>query len=768
MMRTVRKWLFDERAWLAAILIGYGVLGVVYSVVTPLFEASDELWHYPMVRYVAQHAGLPVQRAGLSDAEAPWRQEGGQPPLYYALGALATFWIDTGDMPQVRELNPHPDIGVIVPDGNAAMMVHRAGVDRFPWHGTALAVHIVRLLSVLMGLGTVYMTYRLGRELFPARPAVGLAGAAFTAFTPMFLFISASVNNDNLATLLASVIVWMLVRMVRRDAAPSRRFYVLLGLATGAGMLAKFQLGFLIPLIALALGMVAARQRKWRPLVEGGAIAGALTVLIAGWWYARNYALYGDATGINVFLDIVGRRAVPADWHQLWTEREVFAMSYWGFFGGLNVPMPDVLYTFFNSVAALAGLGLGVALAREAIFRLRTRTCPPDQALYQARFLAALWPLMVFGSLLSWTRQTWATQGRLWFSAIAALSVWMAAGLAVWAGRAAWRRRALLGVVGGAFALIAAFVPFGVIRPAYTFDPNVSWPRAPYEGETVRRACFYENADAERATLCMDYRPLSGDLQVGGYLKFAPTFTVESAPSRDYSLFVHLVSADTGAIEAQRDVYPGGGLLLTSELAAGARWHNPLAVNVPPTLYVPQVVDVYMGLYDFRTGERLAVRGDGADAEARRVHVGRLTLTAPAGDVPNPVHVNFGDVLELRGYAVGTRAVQAGDALSVTLYWEALDAPSRDYTISVQLIDPETLSKAAQLDAPPQPPTSAWARGERVTVERTLRIFPDAAPGRYRLRVSVYDAETLALLHLRGEAGAQSESAVLLGWVVVK
>ncbi len=767
-MRTLHRWAHQERAWLAAILLAYTLLGVVYSVVTPLFEASDELWHYPMVRYVAQHANLPVQRPNQSDAEAPWRQEGGQPPLYYALGALATFWIDTADMPQVRELNPHPDIGVIVPDGNAAMMVRRAGVNQFPWHGTALAVHIVRLLSVLMGLGTVYVTYRLGKTLFPARPEIALGGAAFTAFTPMFLFISASVNNDNLATLLGGVVLWMLVHMLRQEAPPSRRFYALLGLALGAGMLAKFQLGFFVPLVALALAMVSARQRDWRPLVIGGAIAATLTVLVAGWWYARNYVLYGDASGINVFLDIVGRRAVPADWHQLWTEREVFAMSYWGLFGGLNVPMPGALYTFFNLVAGLAALGLLGALGRALYAHARTRTCPPDPRLYQARFLAALWPLVVLGSLLSWTRQTWATQGRLWFSAIAALSVWMAVGLAVWAGRSAWRRRALLGGVGVAFALSAAYVPFGVIRPAYTFDPDPIWARTPHEREAQRRVCFYEDPNAEQATLCMVYHPLEGALRVGDYVKFTPIFTVESAPSRDYSLFVHLVSAETDAIEAQRDVYPGGGLLLTSELEVGARWHNPLAVYVPPTLYAPQTLEVYLGLYDLRSGERLTPRGDGAEPHTRRVRLGELALEPPSGDVPNPVHVNFGGLLELRGYTIEERVAAPGEPVEVVLYWEALEAPARNYTISVQLIDPQTLTKAAQVDSPPSPPTSAWGPGERLQVVRTLRIFPQAAPGRYRLRVSVYEAETLTPLHVRGRAGAQSESAAWLGWVVVR
>ena len=82
---------------LAALLGLFVTLAVVYSVVTPIFEAGDEVWHYPFVQYLATGHGLPVQDPNVKTA---WEQEGGQPPLYYALSALATFWIDTGDLPE--------------------------------------------------------------------------------------------------------------------------------------------------------------------------------------------------------------------------------------------------------------------------------------------------------------------------------------------------------------------------------------------------------------------------------------------------------------------------------------------------------------------------------------------------------------------------------------------------------------------------------------------------------------------------------------------
>ena len=88
-----------ERLVLAAILVTFVVLAAAYSVVVPPFEASDELWHYPMVSYIVGNRSLPVQDPA---NVGPWRQEGSQPPLYYAVAALATFWIDTSDMAQVR------------------------------------------------------------------------------------------------------------------------------------------------------------------------------------------------------------------------------------------------------------------------------------------------------------------------------------------------------------------------------------------------------------------------------------------------------------------------------------------------------------------------------------------------------------------------------------------------------------------------------------------------------------------------------------------
>ncbi len=765
-MQTTQTIPTGHRPWLVAILVGYVILAGIYSVITPPFEASDELWHYPMVKYVADHGfGLPRQDPA---NVGPWRQEGSQPPLYYLLGALATFWIDTSDMDDVRRINPHADIGAIAPDRNLNMVLHDAEREAFPWSGTVLAVHLVRFLSVGMGLGTVLLTYLLARELFPAQPALALAAAVFTGFNPMFAFISGAINNDNLSNLLASLILLLIARLIKAADAPlTRRFYVALGLAAGAGMLAKYQIGFLLPVIALALLFVSIRQRDWRPVVLGGAISGGLTILIAGWWYWRNYDLYGDATGINVFLDIVGRRVPPADLHQLWTERETFMMSFWGLFGGVNLPLPDATYTLFNILAAFSVLGLAYG-----VFLLVTRRpiLPPSREgrlLWLARGVAAMWPVIVFVSLLSWTRVTLASQGRLWFTALAPLSVWMAVGLANWARRSPAALRINLGMAAAVFVAIAAITPFTTIRPAYRVDPEATWVEDTPESGPARAACFAEPG-AERDALCLAYRGVSGMLLPGDDLRLTPTMTATHPMTRNWSVFVHLVNAD-GLTEAQRDVYPGGGLIATAEIEPGETWNNLIAVRLPPGIYTPQTLDVFLGLYDYATGDRMLPSGDGAHPDYRGVRLGQIQLETPPGGVPNPVGANFDDRLRLLGYEVSDRSLRPGDEVAITLYWERLERLTASYAVSVQIIQPDTLAKAAQDDRPPDPPTTEWLPGGTVTDARTLTIAGDAAPGRYRLMVRVYDADhPETLLPVLAGTGGQAADFVWLSWIQVE
>lgn len=722
-----------HQRWLYAILVAYVLLAAIYSIVTPIFEASDELWHYPMVKYMADHSlQLPPQDPA---HPAAWRQEGSQPPLYYMMAAVLTSWIDTSDMDQVRRINPHADIGIVRPDGNANMMVHRTEVEAFPWHGTTLAVHIARFMSIALGLGTLLVTYLIAREIFPEHLTFALAAAALNAFIPMFLFISGSVNNDNLSNLLGNLLTLLVVRLLKARQLPTWRQYTFLGICTGAGLLAKLNLGFFIPVIALGLLLLSIRLRNWRPLIIGGLISGALTIIIAGWWYWHNWQLYADPTGLAMFLQMVGRRAIPANAAQLWSERSSFTQAYWGFFGGVNVPLPDTLYLLFN---VIGGLGLLGALAF-IIVTLARKQWSFERWLPTS--ITLLWPVVMFISYLRWTAETPASQGRLVFVAISSISLWMVIGL-VW-----WMPKRLQNIAVSALALIFGAVslitPFAIIAPVYALPSQVNVSGTP-------KAIFSEaNTNGKIALISSNLDTTT--VKPENYVFINTTWQIHEKLSADWSLFAHLVTPD-GVIIGQRDVYPGQGTLATSDLEIERAWDNSIAISVPNTAYAPMTLDVEIGWYNLSTGERLKL-GDGSET----VKIGTVQLE-PRTDsenlgVPNPIRVSFDHQIELVGYALTDLSPAAGDSIDLTLYWRALRKLDKDYKVFVNIIDRPTLTKFASSDGMPvnwQAPTTTWTVGTIIKDVHILKVDPNAPPGIYETEFGLYSqAEDGTIQRLR-------------------
>lgn len=698
------------------ILAAYLILATIYSLVTPPFEASDELWHYPMIQHLADN-GLQLPR---QDPAVPtaWRQEGSQPPLYYLLAAALTSWIDTSDVGYWRRINPHADIGVVRPDGNTNILTHRPDEAQHRFSGALLALQLARLLSVVLSAGTVLVTYLLGLQLFPTRRAVAVLAMAFNACLPMFLFISGSANNDNLSNLLGNLLTLMIAHLLMSEDAPRVRDYAVLGAVTGAGLLAKLNLGFFIPIIALSLLWISLRRRDWRPLVIGGVVSGVLTILVAGWWYLRNAQLYGDPTGLNVFLDIVGRRAIPANAAQLWSERDSFLQAFWGFFGGMNVPLPIAVYTIYN---ILAGIGLVGGLAY-VIWRTAARRVEPRLTI--AHWITLLWIAITFVSYLRWTAETPASQGRLVFGALSSICVWLALGWSWWLPR---RARILAALPVAFTALIAIWAPIQVLPlPAVTYTAA--------SGEPL--ATFIEPDGGGTITIQALAR-LPAQVRPEEYLEFTLVNHVTEPLMHDWSLFVHLITPD-GVIVGQRDVYPAGGLIATSDPPADDAWLNPVAVWVPANAYAPQTLDVAIGWYDLQTGERMTL-ADGGETFT----VGQVALLPRVSDlgVPNPINVNFANQIELVGYTLSDLSPAQGEAVTLTLYWRGLTQIETDYVVFAQIIDPITTTIYAASDAMPAAwarPTTTWIPGEIVADAHTLTVSADGPPGIYEIYVGLY------------------------------
>ncbi len=745
-----------ERTILTLILVIFVALGVIYSVVVPPFEASDEKWHYPMVKYVADHWGLPVQEPGV---ETPWRQEGSQPPLYYVLAAIATFWIDTADMETVRHLNPHVNPGA-TPDGNINLVVHYPAREAFPWRGTVLAIHLIRFLSVLMGAAAVYLTYLIVREVLPDQPVMALSAAAVHAFTPMVVFISGAVNNDNLVVPLSSLALLMLLKMINPQSQISNpksgvMGYLSLGFVLGLAALTKTSSLALTVLTALVVTVRAVRRRSWAEFFVGGLATLLPLLIVAGWWYLRNLQLYGDLFGLNVFIKILGQRDVPADLAQLWRERYSFAAGYWGNFGGLNVPMPAWVYTVLNTLPVVAALGLVVFLLRQ-IVRDQKRL-----VICHWPFVACLlWGLGVVIPWSLWAFTTWSSQGRLIFTALPVWSLLLVLGLSGWL-----PHRLLIGHWSLAIFLLglSAVAPCAWIAPAYALPDALT-------DEQVAAIPHRLEAGFGGVMRLLGYNLETETVEPGGQVEVTLYWEALAPTDRDYTVFVHLLG-EWELLVAQRDTFPGLGRLSTTWLEPGFRWADRYVVPVPDTAYAPDVAQVEVGLYDATTGARLpvtrpvgqvSVPAEGGDLLGDNVRFGQVQVRARPGDVPNPISVNFGGRMELVGYDLdrdaspsmerikGGRVVHPGETVILTLYWRGLQRMDVNYTVSAQLVDAGQ-RKAAQQDIWPlngAAPTATWEPGQVLTDVRTLEVYLDAPPGAYDVRVAVYVPEEGEIVHL--------------------
>ena len=767
----------NKSFWLNLIIGAYLIVGSLYAFVTPVFEASDELWHYPMVRHLADGNPLPVQVFDPALA-GPWKQEASQPPLYYFVSAALTFWIDTSDMETVRWENPHVDNGVITNDGNNNLIVHDLSLNR--WQGTLLAVRMIRLFSVLMGACTVYLTYKIGKLTLPSRPDVVLGATAVLAFTPMFLFISGAVNNDNLIIPLAAWALYLMIWLVKRPVGNCTLFYwnivtekrfvliysAVLGGVIGLASLTKISGVGLFPLAFGTLVIYEWQQSKRLFTISNFAksvlralgwllIVIVVAFAVAGWWYVRNVQLYDDWRGWSAFIAVLGQRAHPASLRQLWAERWGFMLSYWGLFGGVNVPMPLWIYHVFNAILVTAVVGFPLSIVQ--ILRSEERRAKSEPLItnyyslitrlfstVERHFgfvICLLWSGAVVYGIVDWATITWSSQGRLVFSALPALTILMMTGLIGWLPFGIGQRVSKLII--GLFFLVALLAPFLWIRPAYVPQEKVLPEYAisvdAHFGENIKLGRYWVSYNNEREAL----------MTPGDSFILETEWEVLAPIERNWSVFVHLNDPVIGQPLAQRDMYLGQGLLATSFLEPGQKVLNRYEIQIPKTAVSPAELELVIGLYDFNNWERLPTEaGDSLVLE-------KISLLSLSNVIPNATSINFEDEIQLSGFEMKNRRVPAGAVVELVLYLEALRPLTTDYTFFTQIVDEDTTRWAA-LDLQPTLPTSQWVPDQIQTVELQFQIRDDTPPDVYPLIIGMYtltDANEFSRLQLIAEDG---------------
>jgi 4-amino-4-deoxy-L-arabinose transferase-like glycosyltransferase len=746
-MATFRQTLGKQRE-IALILAGFLVLGALYASVNPIFEAPDEIQHYFYVKHIADGKGLPVVRNG---SQQIYKREGGQPPLYYLLGALATFRVDTSDAQLLLNPNPYVTLGIASQEGNKNVILHTER-EGFPYKGTTLAVHLLRYLSLSFGATTVLATYLLSLQVLPGQKATALGAAAITAFNPKFIFTNAAVNNDGLLIALCSLALLMAVGLLRRG--PSLRGYIGLGLIVGLAVLTKLTALGLLVLVLYALAVLGVRYSA-KEAATGATVVLGLVILLAGWWFVRNLVLYHEPTGMNLFFTSPGQTPNPIPLSTILGDSRRIGMTYWAVFGWLNVLASSWVYRFFDLLVVLGIVGLPLALVRG----LRKPCTVPGSFL----LLLILWVVVVALGYLAYVRYNLvqsAGTGRMVLPAVSCISILMSWGLTQLPPRR-WRMP-LVAVMAVAMALVALACPFLYIVPAYARP-------APLSAEQLESVPNPVDVEYGAQMRLLGYEVKGDTVRPGETIQLVLCWQAVTAMDRDYSVSLVVLTPD-GELIGQWDSYPGLGNFPTSAWQAGEAIRDRLWVQIRPGTPTPTIAWLAVNVYYLPTMERLDSYKSGHPVE--QVFLQPIKIVpwrTRQYEISHPVTFNFGDEIDLIGYDLETSQARPGGVVSLTLYWEARREVGRDYTVFTHLIDSDD-QMWAQKDNPPRGgnyPTSFWDQGELIRDDYDLPLPSDTPLGEYVVEIGLYLPPTGERLPVLDYAGQVVDDRVLLDTIAV-
>jgi len=303
-----------------AILLFGIVNACLYSALLPLWEGFDEAFHYAYVETLWQTRRLPVlgrtltpydvsqsfQFAPVSGVVRRWIPEATSYDAWFALPQADK----EGRRNELERLRPEP-LSSVRPNYEAHhpplayffLAILDRAISKEPITARVL---LLRLFAAVFGTVLLYLGgAALCRALnVPDRFA---NAALFTIFCSEMLYATvAHIANDWLAVGLGAMFLAALAGFVRK---PQRGPAWSAALWLAAGLLTKaYFLAFALLALAIAALLVWRRRARFKTVAAGG----MLVLALAGPWYARNLALYGNVSGTHEEFDGIGIRQALA------------------------------------------------------------------------------------------------------------------------------------------------------------------------------------------------------------------------------------------------------------------------------------------------------------------------------------------------------------------------------------------------------------------------------------------------------------------------
>ena len=170
-----------------------------------------------------------------------------------------------------------------------------AGIGRLLglFSGEHLVLYAVPLLVSAAGVAMALLAVALVRRADPQNERRAVLAGALLLFLPVGIYMSAMVNEEMLAALLTSLVLFG--ALASTGAARDRPLAHAAGLGAlaGLGLLTKLSGSLVVAALAGAWLIAGWRRRRWRRELARVCVLIALALALGGWFYLRNLLEYG-------------------------------------------------------------------------------------------------------------------------------------------------------------------------------------------------------------------------------------------------------------------------------------------------------------------------------------------------------------------------------------------------------------------------------------------------------------------------------------------
>ncbi len=330
------------KIFILVILFIFLVKGIFLTFVIPPWDAPDESTHMSYVLWLHNFKKLPT---------SSWEFTFASVGESFSESKKRLALIRQGKIAQIEKTE-------LFNRTNNTLMPGLVGVSSYPpiYYFYLLPFYIfslnfssyfclifLRIASVLLGLASIWLSYRLAKKIDKHLGWASPLMILLLCLQPQFAFISSVINSDNMVVFFFLLFLNKMFDFFQKDSLSHKDLFWL-AIIVGLSALTKPQLVILIPLFVY--GIVLNRKK----IINKWSYTWLTLSILPLFWYLRQFLVKEGAT-VNSIASNMQKPSVvlwryPIDFI-LGKQFIGIFMSFWAYFGLINIPLPEASYFLF-------------------------------------------------------------------------------------------------------------------------------------------------------------------------------------------------------------------------------------------------------------------------------------------------------------------------------------------------------------------------------------------------------------------------------------